>query len=533
MKQTDFAILSLFKGNSSQELSTTDLVSNLYSEEYLSLQETISNDYASKESVLQAKERISKLHRRVLHHTSSLIKEGAIVVSRIEGKGKKYYSLALGDGEELEVDSRKRKIIITRPSKPTLPLQDLIERDVTHLVERDYFFEKVNAILLNPRRFSTTEALYEYILSIFSQINDVVAINDFEHIILEHSLEDVDYMLSKLHSEAQAYNKRVCLVIDFSNIAQPEKIISFCKLHFKESKDSLIYVFDATSRELLEQNDLVEFLIEMYAEKRMKLNIKNDDLYNAPYFLGKSGPYAVSTKDWKDCIKHGDYKNRGFVTTQSSIVFDLANFRSYSSSAKSLSEALLQVSKALFFSNTYQRKYSLELHKKMNPDGIQRLSPIFSYSKNYIRFWNYQVDDQNLVIETLNECKKDIDDFTKMQETIYLSCGMPTRFDIGFAVAYRQSMDRGYLKPKFETISVSCLQDLYEKSMKERLTFFEKASKLFQDGFEVRFHRIGTIEVLDVLQEISFIMNSYKIPFFCYQFTQSVGANKKLDFYIR
>jgi hypothetical protein len=161
------------------------------------------------------------------------------------------------------------------------------------------------------------------------------------------------------------------------------------------------------------------------------------------------------------------------------------------------------------------------------------ISPVFYYSKNYIRFWNYQTEDQDLLLELLNSCEKEVTAFSHMQENIYLSCGMPTRFKIGFAIAYRQFANKVTLKQRFETLQLSHLKDFYDISFKEKISFFERAAALFSDGFEVRFTRNGPIEVIEVLQELSFIMNSFKLPFFCYHFTDSVGANRRLDMFMK
>lgn len=533
MKRVDYDILSLFKGNPSVELSTTDLVSSLYPEEYSSANEVFSDEFASKTSTVEAKEQIAKLHRRVLHHVSSLVKDGSLVVSRIEGKGKKFYTLALQEGEELIIDKYKKKLIITKPSKPVLPLNDLQEKEIVHLVETESFFERVNAILLtNYNRFDSLDALQEYVTSLFSQVNDVIGMNDFEYLLTHFSVEEMISFIKQLHDDAVSYNRRVSCIIDFTNITSYKDVMQFFEQIFQSPLTHIHFVFDTTSRELLEYNDLIEKLIELYADAKLKFNIKNDDLCHAPYFLGKSGPYTIQLKDWKHFISSHYKDSIGLVCTQSSITYDIAEAKKFNSSAKFLSEGLQQVSRALFFSNVYQRRYSADMHKKVMGPFSSVLTPIFSHSTNVIRLWNYEIDDASLLLESLDQCKKDIDEFTKRQEIIYLSCGMPTRFKIELSIAYRSSTLDEPLKPKFEKLFVKGLKDFYNTDFKQKMLYYEKAAKLFSGGFEVRFNRIGVIECLDVLQEISFVMNSYNVPFFCYYFSNRVGANQKLDAYM-
>jgi hypothetical protein len=90
-------------------------------------------------------------------------------------------------------------------------------------------------------------------------------------------------------------------------------------------------------------------------------------------------------------------------------------------------------------------------------------SNLFSHSKNYIRFWNYgwkeyKLDPQ-LVLELMKSTKETTDEFCMSEETIYKSCGMPTRFRIGFSCAFREMNKEEFSEEKFRKLQTRIIKN--------------------------------------------------------------------------
>lgn len=534
MKNIDYEILSLFKGNPSIELSTTDVVSLLFAEEYHVIQSTLHDTLISNDKRKQAKMHLAKLHRRALHYLSKLVQDNLLYITKTEGRGKKYFSLTIHEGEELIIDKFKRKIIVSKPPAPILPLEDFEEKKYVFKVEPDNFFERVNAILLEGDKFSDLKELYDLIYSLFTNVNDVISINDFERIIQLKEVTELLSFFEDLEEECTSYNKRISCIIDITNIESDPKIISFINTFLSKKYAHINLIFDATSREVLTHSDLFKEIVTSFASNRQKLSIKNDDVYQAPYLIGRAGPHTFSLDDWKRYIKHFQKESKGIICSQASLVADLEYFYQDYPSAKELNELIVKSARSLFFANTYQRKHSQEIFTKlqMNPSDAK----IFNYSNNVIRFWNYEVfetPEENIhFLDTISEINTQIKEFSKNQETVYLSCGMPTTFKIAFSVAYRQFDKKNPLNEKFEKISLSSTNDLYSEAFRKKISVYEKAASVFDGGSEVRFNRTGNIDPLDIVREINVVMNTYRVPFFCYNFSQQLGADRKLFDYI-
>jgi hypothetical protein len=537
MKNTEYEILSLFKGNPSVELGTKEIVLQMYSQEAQEAENALVDQFSSKETKKSAKKTLATLHRRILHHLNRLIFQHTLEVSRVEGKGKKYFKLALQEGEELVLDKFKRKIIITKPTTPTLPLGDFEQKGIVYRVGSDSFFDSLNSILLEGDKFSNLPQSLDFVSGLFHQVNDVIGINDFETVIQKFEIQEIVNFLLKLEEDCAEYDRQICCIIDFTNIQDELKLSQFFETFLSKSHSVINFILDVTSREFLAKNVLIETLIRKNAQNRTKLSIKNDDLFNAPYIIGKSGPYCFTVSEWNDYVKNCQKSSVGLICTQSSMVIDLAKFYRDSPSAKALSELLFKLTKALFFANAYQRKNSDEYFKKLSNPSLSSLDyQVFNYSKNIIRFWNYEinneVDADAFLLDTLLEIRKQLEDFSKNQETIYLSCGMPTNFKVAFSVAYRQFNKFQPLVENFTKVQVRDSKDLYSEEFKQHLKIYERGSNIFDGGSEIRFTRVGGFEPLDVMREINIIMNAYRIPFFCYNFVQQTGGNKKLFDYL-
>ncbi len=526
----DYEILSLFKGTPEREFSTSEIIEKLYPDEYQNLNSKLESADISNDAKKELRNDLSMLHRRVLYHISSLVKKELLVVTKVEDKGRKFFALAIQEGEELVIDSFKRKIVITRSSSPVLPLGDIEEKKLAFRVEPSSFFDKVNALLIECDKFQELDPLYDLIYELFSEVNDVIGLNNFELILQNFESTKILQFFAKLGEECESYDRRISCIIDFTKVTNNEKIGDFFKKNLANLNERILFVFDVTSREVIAKSDLLELIIDCYSLNKRKLNIKNDDLNKPPYIIGKAGPYCFAQKEWQKYQQKHQSTSIGLICAQSSIVSDISEFYAQNPSAKDFKEHVLKLAKALFISNAHQRKSTFKTFKKLGKHLESWQT--FEYSKNYIRFWNFEFgkteEEALFFLETLDEIKREVDLFSKNQETIYLSCGMPTAFKIGFSMAYKNFDKDIPLEEQFQPINISTTKDLYSPAMKERLRILEKAAQLFDGGSEVKFIHIGNERSVDVLREINTILNSHNAPFFCCSFKNPTGINMNL-----
>lgn len=537
MKDIDVDILSLFRGSPNEELSTSDIVENIYPSFSNKMNMILKDPYTSKEDIERIKNERAKLHRRVLHHISKLINDNLIKVSDIKGKGKKYYRLSITEDEELVIDKYRKKLVISKPSVPALPLGNLEENKYIFRVGGNHFFDRLNCVFVESDNFSGIKELYDFVYDLFPYVNDVIGLYAFEHILQNNKIEYVVDNMLKLDEEAKSYNKRVSCIIDLTHCKDCNALIDFFHEFFTLNPEYTTFIIDATSREILEKNELISELIEIYAKFKRKLNIKNDSIYQGPYILGKAGPYSIPESDWKNFSQKSKKKYKAIILAQSSFIIDLNKIYEDKPSAKYLKEVLMNCSKSLHYANTYQRKHSEDYFNHLNPDKKIDTSEIFNFSKNYLRFWNYElsedIEENTLFLETLREIKKELMNFARTEETIYMSCGMPMSYKLSFSIAYRKFNEHHNLQYEHDQISIKNHNDLSSKEIRNRLLFLEKSCKLFDGGFEVRFFRKGNVDSTDIIREINIVMNSYTIPLFCYNFSEQVGSNMKLEWFMK
>ena len=132
---------------------------------------------------------------------------------------------------------------------------------------------------------------------------------------------------------------------------------------------------------------------------------------------------------------------------------------------------------------------------------------------------------------TENESIKKMIEFARAEETIYNSCGMPTRFKIVLSCAFQES-EKTLSPAKYKSINIRNTEDLYNPKIKKEIIDREKISSFFTGGNEVTFYKLGTsFDIPGILREISVILETYNIPFFSYDFKYVTGDMKLTSFF--
>jgi len=538
MKKTEYELLLFFKKNPERELSTTDILANIFSEDYKNIENIFNDPFSDKQMLNEAKRKKGQLHRKILYYLNNLVNEGILKISKQGNKGEKYFVLSLEQGEELIINKSKRKIIISKPSIPAMHIDGYEQKNIATRFEPATWIDRLNSILFETPKFKSLEELYNTINKCFSNINDVIGLNDFEYAIQNNDIKESLSFLRKINSECVDYGKRLSCIIDITNIEKEKtsKVLEFIKEYCNIHSKNITMIFDVKSKELQEYSDFFEDIINLFINFKKRIYIKNQDLHGAPYILGRAGPYCFDEDEWLVYKKEFQEKSYGLACSQSTISIDVNAFFKENNNINQFRLFIKNIVKSLLYANSLQRRRSDEYFKDIVKLTFPHVREFFNLSKNYIRFWNYGWKEpnlnQNYVIELIKSTKEEIDNFCVSEETIYKSCGMPTRFKVAFSCLFNGSKFN-FSKRSPQKIEIKKLEDLYSKKVKEMLSIKEEIFQAFDGGDRARFYRTGKINSKDICREFNIILKTYKIPFFCYEFSEVRGPELKLTSFIR
>ena len=386
--------------------------------------------------------------------------------------------------------------------------------------------------MLDGYMFEGLQNLYSAISDLFLNINDVLCVNDFELLVQKSRKEDLEKFLKKLDIDTLDYNKTITFNIFFPHIKREAIIMDFIKLFSEIKPANMNLVFALTSAELSKHHKVMEEAISCFSKQKIKLNIKNCSLKQAPYIVGMAGVHTVDDEDWQIYKEEIRGKSIGLSCVQSSVAVDINRFFQNFETQAEFRKFIMKIAKSLLTANTAQRRNSLEYFKKINELNKEHANDFFRFSRNYIRLWNYdwQEKTQEHIISLLESCKEEIDDFCLQEETIFKSCGIPIRFKVVFSSAFTH-FDPSFLsKRTYHKTTIRKLEDLHTDEMKTFITTREKTFKIFDGGDRIRFFRSGDFKPEDITHELAYILNSFELPFFCYDFTERKGNVSLMNF---
>jgi hypothetical protein len=526
MNKIEDQIIELFKDNPNKEFSTYDIVTNLYP----NISTEIGNSIYSvtdKESKKSAKRKKAQLHRKILYYLNKLVEEDILKVGKLGPKGSKFYKLSLEEGEELILRKKKRKIIIQKPSLPMMPIEGYEEQNLLLKYEPASWIERVNSIIIESPDYDK-ETLIKNIFSIFSSINDSICLNDFETFLKNNKIDSDK--IKELDNECNDYGRFINIILDFTNIDDENTILGFVKEYVSVNPKKIILIFDIRAKELNKWNELFCKIVDIYQKSKKVLYIKNQDIYEAPCFVGKAGPYTLNPEEWniyKDTLKD---KVSCLVISLSTVAVDMQRFLKDYKDFNQFREFILKIAKGFLFANSLQRRKSGEYFENLVKINKAYIEDMFSFGKNYIRFWNYgwKEPDNPHYLELLKNIKDTIDKFCTSEETIYLSCGMPINFKIAFSCAFSSFVKENFSKESFQRLKIEKTEDLHNKKTSRFLEEKEEIIKIFDGGDRLRIKR-NNANPKDVCRELNIILNTYKIPFFCYDFKKQEKGDLKLQ----
>ncbi|MBW2991101.1 hypothetical protein KY348_05360 [Candidatus Woesearchaeota archaeon] len=530
MHLTEQRILNKFKKEPLREISTTEIVRAVYPEEYAKIIRDMNNEFSDKKLALKAKRKKGQYHRKILYHLNKLVNDEILKVTSIKGKGEKYFSLAIEEGEMI-VEKKHKRVVISKPSISTSLIEEYEAKNIVHKFDPEGWINKLNCILLESTNYKGLNNFYNLVYDCFSEVNDVLGLNNFEHLIQKSSAENVHEVLKKLDVDTKDHERFVSLIINVKNISDDKKICEFIKAFAKTNPRNITLVFKTESKELRSHKKLFNTLISEFSNEEVKINIHNRKIHKAPIIIGKAGPYTLLDEEWEEYEENIRGKTIGLVIANTSIAIDVNRFFRHTSDNKEFRRLILKTAKTLLKVNTAQKKKADEYFKRLNELNKSYTKKFFAYAKNYMRFWNYDWREkkQEHVLDLLESTKQEINKFCSTQQTIYRACGIPFNFDIVFSSVFRK-YTKNLSTRRYIKTTIKKLRDYHTPEIVKFTETREKLFKIFDGGDRIRFFRSEEPEPEEVIREMAFLMNTYELPLITYDFRERKGERKLTDF---
>jgi len=528
MHKIEYDLLSIFKNSPETEISTSEILKQVLPKKYEEIEQDMDNSDYDKKKVQDAKRKKATLHKRLLYHLNKLVTDDILKVTKQGEKGEKYFALELEKGEQLILERKKRKVTIYKPVVPAMPLEGDEKKGLVTKFETSTWIDRVNAVLLECRNLNNIDNLEEAISNCFSSVNDVIALNNFEEIVFTNTEEVMKTFSERIIIETKDYGKKLCFNINLhqvKNQTQENKIIKCVKQIIKDDEQTTKIIFQISTKWLLENKEFLTKIIDIHIKNNKDIFLQNKDLLDIPFIIGRAGPYLFDKDEWEIYKNTLQEKNKGVVCSQSTITIDVQKVFEEGKNVDFFREFVRKMVLSLLSANSLQRRRAEEYFKQLlwlTEDA----KSLFSFSRNFIRYENYKWEDPNLehefIIDLLNETKNEIDTFCIVEENIYKSCGIPTRFKIGFSSILNK-------KP---IIEIKKFDDFYSDNIKEELKNREKLFRIFSGGDIVVFKRKNSINPEDICRDINVLMTSYSLPIFSYSFGKAHTGNLKLTNFI-
>jgi len=217
MRDTEQSILKVFKANPSKAFDTATLAKIIFPEDYIIIDNLL--ETYDKVNMHEAKRRKFRLHRKLLYYLSKLVSEDILKVNSVKEKGEKVFVLSAEEGE-ITLEKGYRKIIITKANPPLNQIETYEKQKIMKRFEDDAWISRFNSILIECSKAPSLEKLENLMRECYNNVNDVIALNEFELELNEKSEERMKEFLEKLSSDAINMDKTISMIINPLNADQ-------------------------------------------------------------------------------------------------------------------------------------------------------------------------------------------------------------------------------------------------------------------------------------------------------------------------
>lgn len=538
MHPAEQKILQTFAKNPLREISTSELVRLVFSKEYDEAQKYVHNATNDSEIIRLGKRKKARLHRKILYHLNKLTEENLLLVTKMEGKGEKFFSL----NPEKTVEGKRDKAIktvfdsVSNLNEEVFMLSGLESYEEAKFVKKfdsKNWVNKINALIVESQAKPNLKDLYSMISGLYPVFNDVLGVNCFNLIIDKENLQDLNNFIKKADMDTKDYNKYLNLIIDLEKIKDSVKLTDFISGFAEINPERIFLIFRMNSKTLNSHLRFVKQLIKNFSENKIRINIQNTDLKIGPSLIGRAGCYSLTNEEWDFYLKQIKGETIGLCLSETAVYVDVYRFFKSGKSVSEFRDFLLKASRALLLATTTLRKRSDMFFRELNGLNGNNQSKFFSLSYNYIRLWNYSIAEKGDVEEEGYEFENfellirasidEINEFCKSEETIFKSCGIPIRFRIALSSTFKR-FDEEFLSPRIYTkITIKNIEDFKDEKVVKYLRRRESLVKLFNGADRARFFRAANFTNEEVINELEFLLSQTTIPLFAYDFRSRKG----------
>jgi len=475
----------------------------------------ISNDYKKFREEGKYNE-ARRLHRNVLYHINMLIRERIVKFERFGNDGQKFFIINIGEGEEIYKISPtkyKKRNIGEQFLTPAMLIEGYEQEEIVMKYDPNKWIDRMDSAVIMCEKFSNKIELLKMIKNLFPAVNDSICLENFELIINKFDVLSSLYVLNK---ECKSYGKKISCIIDVSKVDKQK----FSKILEKISSQKIKEIEFIYSIGKDEKREFFGEIISKYAENKKTIYIKNKDKCKSPWFIGKAGIYTFDDKEWEK-----QDKPTCIGCSQSSVIVDVRKFyENYGFNIMKFTELLMNISKSFLFVNPIQRKKLRSYFDESIHSNESHERDFLELSRNYIRFWNFgllQPDlDQEKVLDVVEKARERIEDFCQAEDRIFNSCGMAIRFKVVLSPAFKRS-EKGLSPAKYRKVEIKGLEDLSDNKKRKEILEIKRISRMFNGGNKINFERIGSFTSKDLANEVSFILDNYRLRFFAYDFKEN------------
>jgi len=530
------SILEVFKKTNSKELTTSEIVKFVFPNETELLEASNFDEVlfigGKKKALNSARYRKSLLHKRLLYHLNKLVDENILRISGIMEFGEKKFSIAQ-ELDDLIIEDKKKTFVIQGSSNPSTPIDGYESKRVIKKFGSSNWIKKLDSIIIDSTKFELPNKFSDVLLSLFEEVSDVIALNNFEKFIQNISGNELFIFLDALSSNASSYGMNINFIIDVDEIFDIIKLKSFINEYIRLNNFNFEIIFEVLPNSFRKLNELFEFIIKEFSENSIKINIKNKNSVSAPLFYGNAGVYSFNEKEWKSYLKDYSENTLGLSCVSSSLVVDVKEFFKNYSGLHEFRNFILNANKALLISSVTKRKIFNNYFKTITKLNGSFSKEFFMCERTCLRFWNYNSainEKESVFLSLLKNVKEESDNFSKNEETIYGSCGMPIRFKISFSSAFRKS-DLTLTQKRYSKTTINDISYFESDENIKYLKFRQKLLKLFDNQDRVRFFRSSFEDNQDIINEFVFILQNFNMPLFTYDFSKIIGNTKLSSFF--
>lgn len=521
MKDIEAEILGKFR-KEPKEYDTTELAKAIFSE-YSQIEQSL--DSPDKTQQHEAKNQKFKLHRKLLYYLNKLVDEHILHVVRTQEKGEKVFALAMDDGN-ITIEKGNKKITISKPASASNHIEKYEKAGIMVKFDEQTWITRLNSIMLECSLLSTEKA-YGLSKELWDHVNDVIAFNDYQKFIGDKKL------LARLAADSSDLEKACCLIMNFDDV-NVEQMRLFITEFGSINPKRINIIFNTNSRELQRYNELWSHIVEEFSSRKIKINIKNKDINSSPFIIGRAGVYTFDEEEYKTYLKMVKGRTLGISCSQSSIAINMNKFFETYKNPTDFRAAMMNAAKVLLTANAVQRRKSNEYFRAINNHNHPYAADFYRFSRNYIRLWNYDwhkdIQENESTVQLLASAKEMVDKFCISEETIFKSCGIPIRFRIAFSSAFH-NFDTKFLGERdYTKTNVKAIDDYYAGETKDFIVAREKLLGIFEGCDRLRIFRSNEPKPADVVREFTFLLNTYKVPLYTYDFSQIKGTIKLTNF---